>query len=385
MLLPRVATEPHRKFPFGTALLVVISLAGFFVAQQTEPQKLASYILMYGEGLQPLQWLTGSFVHLDPVALIGNLFFLTCFGIIVETAVGPWKLISLYLVLAVVCGGLEQTMALDWEGFSLGAATAIGGLLGLTVALEPALRQPSLLLLNLRTYATPLAVYGAAFGAWLVGLFFLSGLIFSSLLFNVMGILVGLLAGVALIKQKLAGGQGRDILAFLAEDRRQLKQQAQREQRRELRSVEKHEKHRQQLIDAAEQFERFLREKNLPAAAALLEKMASIGEGLQPTEAQLSALLRDLHGREQWSASIPLMERYVREFPAQALPVQLKLAQVFILHERKPGSGMAVLQAIAVENLPAAQAKIYRQLEKRAVDLYEEDGVELELDLGKHC
>lgn len=78
------------------------------------------------------------FVHADWLHLVGNLLFLVIFGVPSERALGPWRLLALFLA----CGALSNLAA----AFSLqhthatvivGASGAISGVIGAYLALFP--------------------------------------------------------------------------------------------------------------------------------------------------------------------------------------------------------------------------------------------------------
>lgn len=53
-----------------------------------------------------LTWLSAAFLHADIFHIAGNMYFLWLFGSVVEDALGPWRLVGLYLA-----GGLASALA----------------------------------------------------------------------------------------------------------------------------------------------------------------------------------------------------------------------------------------------------------------------------------
>lgn len=65
---------------------------------------LEPWLLQYGEGLNPLEWIPAAFAHGGFAHLIGNMFFLWGFGLVVEGKLGWRKFIPLYLAMAAAWG-----------------------------------------------------------------------------------------------------------------------------------------------------------------------------------------------------------------------------------------------------------------------------------------
>lgn len=78
------------------------------------------------------------FVHADWLHLVGNLLFLVIFGIPSERAIGPWRLLLLFLI----CGALSNLAAAislqnTHAAIIVGASGAISGVIGAYLALFP--------------------------------------------------------------------------------------------------------------------------------------------------------------------------------------------------------------------------------------------------------
>ncbi len=88
----------------------------------------------------PLQWLTNNFMHADILHLVGNMFFLWGFGLVIEGKLGWWRFFCLYLVVGLIYGAIVQiTMLLvsDGTGLALGASGALFGLMAIAVVWAP--------------------------------------------------------------------------------------------------------------------------------------------------------------------------------------------------------------------------------------------------------
>jgi membrane associated rhomboid family serine protease len=89
------------------------------------------------------------FIHADWLHLIGNMLFLVIFGLPAERALGPWRLILLFLA----CGAaanLAAALSLHTpESVIVGASGAVSGVIGAYLALFPRARLGLVLPLGL--------------------------------------------------------------------------------------------------------------------------------------------------------------------------------------------------------------------------------------------
>ena len=113
MLLPYSTDAPIYHFPWMTIVLIVINIVTFGLTDMGRSSE--GWLLQYGHGLHPVEWLAYSFLHFGPMHLIGNMFFLWAFGIVVEGKLGWWKFLSVYLVIGVTGGFLIQVAMLGYR------------------------------------------------------------------------------------------------------------------------------------------------------------------------------------------------------------------------------------------------------------------------------
>jgi len=124
--------------------------------------------------LSPTSWLTSAFLHGGFLHLLGNLIFLLVFGAFVETCIGWWRLVVLYLVCEL---GADAAYAVaSWVASqmrpAIGASGAICGLMGFALALAPRARIESLWWYRLGTpfpghrLRIPMVAYIALYVLW---------------------------------------------------------------------------------------------------------------------------------------------------------------------------------------------------------------------------
>jgi membrane associated rhomboid family serine protease len=162
--------------------------------------------------IRPWQWLTASYMHADLLHLLGNLFVLWGFGLVVEGKVGWWRFLALYNLMGVVGWGLVQfVMLLADNGFGLGASLPIFGLLAITLIWAPENEMDCFLLLGFRpvmfearivTIATLSLVLQLAISVF--HLMFRSemgfGLTLTSEILHLIGAVLGLAVGIVMLR-----------------------------------------------------------------------------------------------------------------------------------------------------------------------------------------
>ena len=131
MLIPWNTDAPIYHFPFVTIGLIAINTVAFFAATQSEDPE--QWMLAFGEGLQPYQWVTSVFMHEDLGHLLGNMIFLWGFGLVIEGKLGWWRFLMVYLGLGIVQCAVIQAGMQHRSGYALGASGAIYGLLAMAL------------------------------------------------------------------------------------------------------------------------------------------------------------------------------------------------------------------------------------------------------------
>lgn len=110
MIIPYSTDAPIYHFPWATIGLIVTNIITFLITLGGEYRW--GWLLTYGDGLHPLEWVTWNFLHFGVMHLLGNMFFLWAFGIVVEGKLGWWKFLLVYLGIGTVAGFLIQVFML---------------------------------------------------------------------------------------------------------------------------------------------------------------------------------------------------------------------------------------------------------------------------------
>ncbi len=102
---------PIYHYPIVTSIMAVVNI-GVHLMVTSLGIDILPYILAFGDGFHPLQWLTHNFLHAGWLHLIGNMIFLFPFGLIVEGKIGWLRMLILYLAIGVGQGFTQQLIML---------------------------------------------------------------------------------------------------------------------------------------------------------------------------------------------------------------------------------------------------------------------------------
>lgn len=104
-LIPINTDAPLYHFPYTTIGLIVVNTVCFAATGFGMNERLLEpWLLQYGEGLNPLEWIPAAFAHGGFMHLIGNMFFLWGFGLVVEGKLGWRVFLPLYFGMAAAWG-----------------------------------------------------------------------------------------------------------------------------------------------------------------------------------------------------------------------------------------------------------------------------------------
>lgn len=113
MILPYSTDAPIYHFPWMTIALIVVNCLTFALTGMGGNSD--GWLLQYGNGLHPLEWVAYNFLHFSIGHLLGNMFFLWAFGIVVEGKLGWWKFLGVYMTIGIVGGFLIQLTMLGYK------------------------------------------------------------------------------------------------------------------------------------------------------------------------------------------------------------------------------------------------------------------------------
>lgn len=130
-MIPWKTDAPLYHLPIATVTLIVLNTIAFVASMYAENPE--HWVLAFGDGVHPVQWISNIFLHGDPMHLLGNMIFLWAFGLVIEGKIGWWRFLLVYMGLGAFESAAAQLFMLGGEGFALGASGAIYGLVAMVL------------------------------------------------------------------------------------------------------------------------------------------------------------------------------------------------------------------------------------------------------------
>ena len=410
MLLPFGSDAPLYHLPIATVSMILLNVLAYFGVGALEGRMsdedfaflVNQLVLQYGT-FKPWQWITSNFMHAGLMHLLGNMFCLWGFGLVVEGKIGWWRFLLVYLGIGITQCGLEQTLMLFAdEGGSQGASAIIYGLMAMCMVWAPENEMNCFLLVGFRPITMDIPLYS-------LGLFFLfiemftgliSGLTFGSQVLHLMGAGIGFGLGVIMLKRDWVDCEGWDLFNVWAGTQHKARdQQAEaadkmvREaesrrlaelagRRKQAASVDESRLTADDLLQttppltgpvAGDQTPARMRQaisRHDPRTAwTCFEQLADDPFVADLPEADLLAIIGLFHQQKLWAASIPALVCYLQHFTAHEPQVRLWLARILIQAENRPGQALAVLGKLAPHRLKPEDRQLVSQLRARAGQL----------------
>jgi len=379
VLIPYNTDAPLYHFPVVTVGLIVVNTAVLAACMQADPHAVEPWLLQFGQGLHPLQWITNNFLHADILHLVGNMFFLWGFGLVVEGKLGWWRFLLLYLTMGAIYGFIIQAVMLGSHGAALGASGVILGLMAISLVWAPKNEMSCVLVIFLRPlfFELPITVFATVYLAWQGLAAWLTGFSMSSAMLHLTGAGVGAIAGVVLLKLGWVDCEGWDIFAIWASreptrvaDRKCLNAPSAAAPPRQLLSAEQ-----------AEFFATVIKNRlvggDVAGAAQFYQQQRAAHPEWSLAEPDLMRLITALHKQQLLSAAVRPMVDYIHRFPENSIRVQLKLAQILIEVDRRPAKALKVLRSMDMSKLAPEFQSVHTKLCRSAEQLQAECDLEV--------
>lgn len=401
MLIPWKAETPNYSgattlghFAWATLGMIAANALVFALTGTGSHESIARWGLEYGTGLHPTQWVTGIFIHADPVHLIWNMLFLWIFGMVVEGRVGWWKFLALYLGLGIAQSAIEQTLSLflsvDAAG-STGATAIIYGLLAIAMVWAPETEVH----------------YVWVFGSWgrvnwgdlevsiiWMAIFYIGGDLAGAFqrnfrpgteLLHSLGALLGIVVGLAMLKRQWVDCEGWDLLTLMSGSHMKWGVRSRKKARDIQAATESNPDdaadsgtRAERLARAQQRFVQLLENRNGLAAAALCQKTRETCGTWELREIDLLQLIDLLSHERAWREAVSWLEEYLQKFTARAPQARLKLAQILIEQEKRPRYAQRVLAGLPDTPLKGPYQKLRDALERKAQQMVDDGVLELE-------
>lgn len=379
MFLPVSCDAPLYHMPYATVGLIVANIAAFaaMVAGIIDP--LNGWVLMYGAGLQPTEWLLSIFMHADPGHLIGNMFFLWTFGIVTEGKLGWARFLGCYLAIGVGESALEQAIMLhSMPGpGSLGASAAIFGLMAMACVWAPMNEVKMLFsfgIMYFGTFDVPIGLLAAIYVGLDLTLTLWLGTGSGGSFLHLLGVLLGAVLGIVLLKRKIVDCERWDIFTVLRGEQGQpSKEELAPPSAEQIASANE-----RRAAEAKQKLMAYLTIGQAPQALEVYRKIRDLKLPAELSRQEMFKLIAGLDQHKCWADAAPLMASYIEEFPEGSDSVRLRLAQICLLELERPARTLELLAPLSPGQLNEKQQLLAKQLAKVAQQRIAEGAMELD-------
>jgi membrane associated rhomboid family serine protease len=385
LFIPYSTDAPIYYWPVATVGLIAANVIVFVVVVMGGHLSPENWVLSFGDGLHPEQWLSSIFMHAGPGHLIGNMIFLWLFGLVVEGKLGWWRFLCCYLAIGMGQMAIEQLAMLGYAGEmigALGASGAIFGLMAMALIWAPMneITYFYWVAIYVGTFDLSIALMAGLYAGWEVLMISLFGGEAGSSWLHLTGFVLGLPLGIVLLKREIVDCEGWDAFHVWRGETGAFKKEVAPKEIRAKVEAKRREKDEEILGGAQQQFRHFLQQGNVAAALKLYEKMQHVHGGITPTRDEWLAMIQSLQKEKRWAESAPFMAKLLAAFPENGDAVRMKLAQICVLELQRPGKALDLLGEVKWQKLPEKQAELFQRIRTKARQLQEEGVVELDDD-----
>lgn len=219
IIIPLNTDSPIYHWPWMTVVLIAVNSVIFVLTGGGSES--SGWILQYGRGLHPLEWVAYNFFHFGWLHLIGNMIFLWGFGIVVEGKIGWWRYLLVYLTIGILGGAFIQILSLGREAGidgigGAGSSLVVFGLMAVSMVWAPKNELDVFVYFGLRPRTIEVSIL--TFGAWYIAEQLLcawfSGFSMGSAFGHLVGALWGAAVGVAMLRLGWVDCENWDLFAL---------------------------------------------------------------------------------------------------------------------------------------------------------------------------
>lgn len=390
LFFPFNTDAPIYYWPYGTVGLIAINVLIFF-ASMANPQvaewAYGSGILRYNE-FNPWAWVMSNFLHADLLHLFGNMLFLWGFGLVVEGKLGWAKFVPLYLGIGIAQCMLQQSLMFWSNGGSLGASSAIFGLMAITAIWAPKnnyscffwfFRFATTFDMPIYLFCIVYTMLQFVFMGWGVFASGDVGAMFDSEFLHLCGMFVAAPVGVAFVKFQWVDCEGWDAFSVfkgtnhpkLASERR-AEAQKQLEQSTDERSAEpKPLATLQQLLADG---------LHDPAIKLWRKHGGPRGNAWELPETEHKRLAQSALAAKEWEAALTLLQSWIDRGLSGGAAVRIQLAELLCKVAERPSKALRVIEPLDAKELPEKLKQRYLRVKKYAEKMINEGHLEVAVD-----
>ncbi|MDG1896469.1 MAG: rhomboid family intramembrane serine protease [Fuerstiella sp.] len=377
MLIPIGTDAPLYHYPIATVGLIVANIICFVVTGFGAEETLDPWVLHFGT-INPIEWLSTMFAHAGFGHLIGNMFFLWGFGLVVEGKLGWWRVLILYLAIGITQAALIQLIMLPRDtGGAVGASSAIMGLMAISLVWAPKNELKVFFSLFFRIFIFDVTImwYACFYLLWeVISWTLLDGMGMSTSALHLSGALIGFGAGVVYLKKGWVDCENWDLFRVLsgnygryADSSTTVSSYADPE----LMFGKSDVAVKDDIPDNG-------RPKRNSKRLTKINEMIDCGDFIGASEAMLTLSIEDSDSQFNESrlkklavgllrANMPdeaeiYLEEYVERFPDNAAWARVRLAQVLLVHHKRPSAAMAELKQVRLSQLTEDQQRAAKKM-----------------------
>ncbi len=382
--IPYGTDAPIYHWPITTVLMIAVNII-VFCLELAYPEQVGPFILTFGNGLHPAQWITSNFMHAGIMHLAGNMFALWSFGLVIEGKLGWFKTLALYLGIGVIESSIVQYMMLGslTGGGGLGASGIIYGLMAMSLIWAPVNKIQCFLVVVFYFIRTAdfeisiMAMVGLMLLLQITVQFFI-GMQISSEAMHIVGASVGFAVAIAMLKARWVDCEnwdafsvwaGRNTSAGVEQARVQAQCQAARQQKQENQRILRE--------NALKEIHEIIQNGQALLALKAHQRMSKELPDWDLPESDLFNLILGLHKNKFWAESAPVMAEYIAKCPQKSALMRLKLAQILVAVEKRPAQALKLMAKIDNSDLDASQIEFLQKLRAKAEELHQQDPYEI--------
>ncbi|MEQ9406735.1 MAG: rhomboid family intramembrane serine protease [Fuerstiella sp.] len=376
-MLPIGTDAPLYHYPITTVGLIIANVVCFAATGFGNPELTDPWVLHFGT-LNPLEWLSSMFAHAGIGHIVGNMFFLLGFGLIVEGKIGWYRMLALYMGIGLTQAAFIQVIMLPWKvSGALGASSAIMGLMTISMVWAPKNELKTLLFIGFRVFVFDITImwFACYYLFWdLLSFILIHGGGMGTPALHLSGAMIGFGAGVLFLKKGWVDCENWDLFRVLkgtygpyADPSTTVGSHAdptlmfghsdvavKNELPDESRGakISKRLKRINEMIDASD---------FIGASEAIFDLRLQDDSSLL-TQARLKRLSSGLLTANMPDDAEIYLEEYVERFPEEAAWARVRIAQLLLNHHKRPSAALAALKKVRLSQLSANLQQLGRKI-----------------------
>jgi hypothetical protein len=265
---------------------------------------------------------------------------------------------------------------------SLGASSAIYGMMMVSMLFAPKDNLLCFIVVFYRPYffGVPILIFAIFYFMWDFSFAMFDGFSMGTALLHVMGGVVGLIAGVVMLKLGWVDCDDEDLFALFRDAFGKKKKKKKLSRREKSKREEEHEHAqlaRKRDIDLAwKSIDTHYAAGNVDAALAVYTKLRRREPNERWTETRLLKIIKHFMEARDWNRVIEFSEEYLNHFRARETAIRINLAKIYVVEKELPRKALKVLTPIDRSSLTAQQNQVCQQIVHKAKALISEGTLE---------